>query len=104
VPLLVFLLGGVGWMAGPACVAPGQCVRLFDLAQAGRLEEAWALQRPLWRINEVFQKYSLAACIKAGLALQGFDVGPPVAPQEALPHEAVEEIGGVLRRLAELDQ
>jgi dihydrodipicolinate synthase/N-acetylneuraminate lyase len=42
------------------------------------------LQRRLWRINEAFARFNLAACIKAGLELQGYDVGDPVPPQPAL--------------------
>jgi 4-hydroxy-tetrahydrodipicolinate synthase len=102
VPLLVFQLGGVGWMAGPACLLPEQCVRLHRLATEGRWEAAFELQRPLWRINELFQKYSLAGCVKAGLQAQGFDVGNPIAPQEPLRPEAVEEIGQALRELSRL--
>src|SRR5690349_21326994 len=74
IPLVVFQLGGVGWMAGPACLIPGECVRLWELSQAGQWDEALRLQRRLWRINEAFQKHSLAACVKAGLQVQGFDV------------------------------
>jgi 4-hydroxy-tetrahydrodipicolinate synthase len=96
--LVVFQLGGVGWMAGPACVIPRQSVPLYELAQQGRWDEAYALQRRLWTLNELFQKYALAACIKTALQLQGFDVGGPVAPQEALKPEAVAEI----RRALEL--
>ncbi|HUU81210.1 MAG TPA: dihydrodipicolinate synthase family protein, partial [Acidobacteriota bacterium] len=29
VPVFVFMIGGVGWMAGPACLIPEQCVNLF---------------------------------------------------------------------------
>ena len=78
------LIGGVGWMAGPACVVPRQSVRLYDLCRAGRWDEAMALQRKLWRINEAFARFNLAACIKAGLQTQGYDVGDPVPPQPAL--------------------
>lgn len=46
IPVVVFQLGGVGWWAGPACVVPAECVRLYDLAMAGRWEQAYALQRP----------------------------------------------------------
>ncbi len=42
------------------------------------------LQRKLWRINEAFARFNLAACIKAALAHQGYDVGGPIAPQQAL--------------------
>jgi 4-hydroxy-tetrahydrodipicolinate synthase len=101
VPLLTFHMGAVGWMAGPACVLPRTCVELYELAQAGRWEEAWQLQRPLWQANELFQKYALAACIKTALQLQGFAVGNPIAPQEPLPPAAVEEIRKMLTALAE---
>jgi 4-hydroxy-tetrahydrodipicolinate synthase len=67
IPTVIFQLGGVGWMAGPACVIPRESVALYDLARQGRWDEAYAMQRPLWRLNELFEKYSLAACIKAAL-------------------------------------
>jgi 4-hydroxy-tetrahydrodipicolinate synthase len=53
------------------------------------------LQRGLWRINEVFARFNLAACIKAGLEFQGYDVGHPVLPQaplSAADRQAVEAI------------
>jgi 4-hydroxy-tetrahydrodipicolinate synthase len=54
-----------------------------------------ALQRKLWRVNEAFARYNLAACIKAGLAIQGYEVGDPVPPQAPLTadqHRAVETV------------
>jgi 4-hydroxy-tetrahydrodipicolinate synthase len=84
IPAAVMLIGGVGWMAGPACVIPRQSVRLYELCGAGNWPEAMALQRTLWRINEVFARFNLAACIKAALQLQGYEVGDPVAPQRPL--------------------
>src|SRR6266516_522194 len=56
IPLVVFQLGGVGWMAGPACLGPKACVQLWELCQAGHWEEGLALQRRLWRLNEAFQR------------------------------------------------
>jgi 4-hydroxy-tetrahydrodipicolinate synthase len=84
IPAAVMLIGGVGWMAGPACIIPHQSVVLYHLCRAGRWPEAMELQRKLWRINEVFARFNLAACIKAGLAIQGYPVGDPVPPQAAL--------------------
>jgi len=84
IPAAVMLIGGVGWMAGPACVIPRESVRLYDLCRAGQWDDAMALQRRLWRINEIFARFNLAACIKAGLALQGYDVGGPIPPQAPL--------------------
>ena len=69
IPAAVMLIGGVGWMAGPACVVPRQSVRLYELCRAGRWDEAMTLQRRLWGINEAFARFNLAACIKAGLQI-----------------------------------
>ena len=92
IPVCVMLIGGVGWMAGPACLIPSQSVRLYELGLAGKWDEAMALQARLWGINQIFARYSLAACIKAGLVLQGFPVGDPVPPQAPLGEAAREDI------------
>ncbi|MEE8396056.1 MAG: dihydrodipicolinate synthase family protein [bacterium] len=99
IPLCVMLIGGVGWMAGPACLIPAQSVRLYDLARAGKWEEGMTLQKSLWRFNQVFAKYNLAGCIKAGLQLQGFAVGDPLPPQLPLDEQARQEIARVLATL-----
>src|SRR5437763_10789003 len=100
IPAAVMLIGGVGWMAGPACIIPRQSVALYDLCRAGRWDEAMALQRKLWGINEAFARFNLAACIKAGLQFQGYDVGEPVPPQPAL---GPDERKIVEKTLSELD-
>jgi len=100
IPAAVMLIGGVGWMAGPACVVPRQSVRLYDLCRADRWDEAMTLQRRLWGINEAFARFNLAACIKAGLQMQGYDVGDPVPPQPAL---TADERQIVEKTLMELD-
>jgi 4-hydroxy-tetrahydrodipicolinate synthase len=96
IPAAVMLIGGVGWMAGPACLIPRQSVQLYDLARAGRWDEAMALQRRLWRVNEAFARFNLAACIKAGLQIQGYDVGDPVPPQAALTEDERRQVAAVL--------
>ena len=97
IPAAVMMIGGVGWMAGPACLVPRQSVALYDLCKQKRWDEAMALQRRLWRINEVFARYNLAACIKAGLSIQGYDVGDPIAPQTPLTAEQRQAVEAVLR-------
>ncbi|MGP8120356.1 MAG: dihydrodipicolinate synthase family protein [Xanthobacteraceae bacterium] len=100
IPAAVMLIGGVGWMAGPACLVPRQSVALYDLCRAGRWDQAMALQRRLWRLNEAFARFNLAACIKAGLAIQGYDVGDPVPPQAALSESDRQVIARLLEDLS----
>jgi dihydrodipicolinate synthase/N-acetylneuraminate lyase len=92
IPACVMLIGGIGWMAGPACVAPKQSVELYELCRRGDWVTAMKRQRPLWNLNRAFAKYNLAACIKGGLQLQGYPVGAPLPPQAPLPPEGVEEV------------
>jgi 4-hydroxy-tetrahydrodipicolinate synthase len=102
IPACVMLIGGVGWMAGPACLVPRQSVELYELCRKGAWDQAMALQCKLWTVNQVFAKYNLAACIKAGLALQGYAVGAPLPPQPALSPDAVEEVRRALVELGAL--
>src|ERR1700726_4271606 len=102
IPACVMLIGGVGWMARPACIVPRQSVRLYDLCRAGRWAEAMELQRELWRINEVFARFNLAACIKAALQLQGYDVGDPVPPQPALGADERRIVAAALDKIGAL--
>ena len=87
IPAAVMLIGGVGWMAGPACVIPRQSVRLYNLCRAERWAQAMELQRLLWRINEIFARY---------------DVGDPVPPQRALSREERTIVAAALADVAEL--
>ena len=100
IPAAVMLIGGVGWMAGPACIIPRQSVALYDLCKRQRWDEAMVLQRKLWRINEAFARFNLAACIKAGLAIQGYDVGDPVPPQAALTADQRKAVEAALKDVA----
>jgi 4-hydroxy-tetrahydrodipicolinate synthase len=103
IPAAVMLIGGVGWMAGPACIVPRESVRLYDLCRAGHWAEAMKLQRELWRINEAFARFNLAACIKAGLQIQGYAVGDPVPPQAALNAAERGQVEAILADVAKLE-
>ncbi len=102
IPACVMLIGGIGWMAGPACLVPSQSVALFDLCKQGKWDEAMAAQRELWAMNQTFAKYNLAACIKGGLELQGYEVGLPLPPQEPLSTSGREELKSILLKLGAL--
>ncbi|HPR44507.1 dihydrodipicolinate synthase family protein [Ottowia sp.] len=102
IPAAVMLIGGKGWMAGPACLVPRQSVRLYELCRAGDWPAAMALQRELWAINQVFAQYNLAACVKGGLQMQGYEVGDPVPPQAPLSEAGRQAVRQVLERLGAL--
>lgn len=102
IPAAVMLIGGIGWMAGPACIVPRQSVELYNLCAAKRWDDAMALQRKLWALNEAFAKHNLAAAIKGGLQLQGYAVGDPLPPQAPLSAQGREEIAAALRSVGAL--
>lgn len=102
IPAAVMLIGGVGWMAGPACVAPRQSVELYETCRRGEWPRAMELQRPLWALNQAFAKYNLAACIKDALELQGYAVGAPLPPQAPLTAEALEDVRKTLLSIGAL--
>ena len=102
IPVCVMMIGGVGWMAGPACVAPRQSVELYELCRRGEWATAMERQRPLWSLNQAFAKYNLAACIKGGLELQGYAVGAPLPPQAPLSAEGIEEVRRALAAIGAL--
>jgi 4-hydroxy-tetrahydrodipicolinate synthase len=102
IPVCVMMIGGVGWMAGPACVAPRQSVELYELCRRGDWATAMQRQRPLWNLNQAFAKYNLAACIKGGLQRQGYVVGAPLPPQEPLSPEGIEEVRRALAAIGAL--
>jgi 4-hydroxy-tetrahydrodipicolinate synthase len=58
--------------------------------------------RRRWRINEAFARFNLAACIKAGLQIQGYAVGEPVPPQGALGPAEREAVESILADVAKL--
>jgi len=103
IPACVMLIGGVGWMAGPACLIPSQSVALYELCRRGKWDEAMAAQRGVWGLNQAFAKYNLAACIKGGLELQGYQVGAPLRPQAPLSSDGRDELQETLQRLGALD-
>src|SRR5690606_19375908 len=102
IPACVMLIGGVGWMAGPACLVPRQSVELYELCRAERWPEAMALQARLWQLNEAFARHNLAACIKGGLVLQGYPVGEPLPPQSPLSPEGQAEVRAALEGVGAL--
>lgn len=100
IPLFVMKLGGVGWMGGPVCVSPKKAIQLYELAYSEHWDEALKIQNQLWRINEIFEGYSLAPCIKAILEIQGYNVGDPISPLKSLNNDEKSVVQDVLNHIS----
>ena len=103
IPACVMLAGGKGWMAGPACVIPRLSVKLYNLCLDRKWDAAMELQRHLWRLNQAFARYNLAACIKGGLTLQGYNVGDPLPPQPPLAEEGRKDLKQILATMDQIN-
>ena len=73
-------VGATGGILALSCVLPDACVRLFELARAGRHDEAGALQERLLGIAKLVGSMHGIAGLKAALKLVGCDVGGPRSP------------------------
>jgi 4-hydroxy-tetrahydrodipicolinate synthase len=104
IPAAVMMIGGVGWMAGPACLVPRASVRLYELCRSGAWTDAMALQRRLWPLHEAFARHALAACVKGGLEELGFLVGAPLPPQQRLSAVGRAEIRAAIAGIEEGQQ
>jgi dihydrodipicolinate synthase/N-acetylneuraminate lyase len=72
------------------------------LAKTGRWNEAMALQRALWPVNELFARHALAACVKGGLEMMGYPVGAPLPPQAPLSEAGRAELRRALEAVGAL--
>ena len=85
-------VGAVGGILAPACVMPDLCVRLLALADAGRHEEALALQRRITPLARLVTGIHGVPGLKAALNLVGMVGGRPRPPLAPLPEAAVEDL------------
>ncbi len=95
-------VGAVGGILAPACVAPDACVRLFELARAGRHAEAVALQRELVPLARLLGATYGVPDLKAALNLIGYDVGLPRPPLAPVPDSAIGALRDVIAHFEEI--
>ena len=100
-PAAVLDLGGVGWMAGPACVAPAAAVALWDAHRRGDLARRARLQEAIWPLNALFVRHGAAPLVKLALDEAGYPCGDPVRPQRPAPESVRGELRAVLAGIAE---
>ncbi|MHB1162738.1 MAG: dihydrodipicolinate synthase family protein [Chloroflexota bacterium] len=100
----VLTLGSKGAVWGAANVMPRQCAQLFDLIDAGQLNEARDLWARMWPVNQFLVTEGYAASVKAGANLIGFHVGDPRPPYHPLSPEKVEELRKLLVNVGAMDR
>jgi 4-hydroxy-2-oxoglutarate aldolase len=86
--------GAIGGVLVLSSILPEACVRLFELARAGRAAEAASLQERLLPISQLVGSRHGVAGVKAALNLIGYDVGdprPPLAPLDAAARAAIRD-------------
>ena len=96
------LMGAAGGILALACVVPDACVRLFELVEQGRHEEARALQRRLAPLGRLLGSVYGVPGLKAALALVGIDAGSPRPPLLPLSESGVAALTEALTAFKEV--
>jgi len=95
-------LGSKGSVWGAANLMPKQCADLFNLCEAGKLNEAKALWDRMWPVMQFICTEGYCASVKAGANLIGFHVGPPRPPFRPLSSQKTQELKSLLTRAGTL--
>ena len=97
------LCAGVsGGILALAALLPEPCVRLFELAESRRYDEARALQQRLTPIARLISAGYGVPGLKAALGIVGCDVGRPRPPLVAISDTAVTAVKEALARFEEV--
>ena len=93
--------GGAGGIAGCANVYPHTLASIYELFQAGRLEEAQAAQDSIAPFRAVFKYGNPNTVVKKAVALLGYPVGDCRRPFNYLCDEGLEALRKVLKENAD---
>ena len=99
--LWTLLAGGAGAIAGTANVFPEIAVKIYDLWQAGKMEEAKAEQFRLRPFRDVMAMSNPNSVVKRAMNLLGYPVGPARTPVSGTGSQAIDE---ALKKVLELYQ
>ncbi|MFI9507621.1 dihydrodipicolinate synthase family protein [Nocardia sp. NPDC052566] len=90
--LEAFLAGATGWCTATPCLAPQPCLELYDMVRVGDYAAARRIFYELLPLLRFILTGGLPSTVKAGLALDGMDVGDPRPPLLPLPPDALETL------------
>ncbi|RRW92346.1 4-hydroxy-tetrahydrodipicolinate synthase [Pandoraea apista] len=97
--LSMLLHGGSGAISPAANVFPERVLKLYELARAGRWEEARAVHDQLAPLRAAWALGSFPVVIKEAMALVGRDAGPARGPIEGLPQARRAKLREVLETI-----
>lgn len=86
------IAGGTGTIWGTPNFAPRECVAIYELAKAGKYEEAATIFRRLWNLMHFLGQEGYAVSVKAAAAAVGIKLGLPRAPYSPLPNTKYAEL------------
>lgn len=90
--LPAFLSGARGSIWGAPNFAPRECVQIFELAKAGKADEASEIFKRLWNVFDFLGKEGYAVATKGAAKAAGVDLGEPRAPYSPLPAEKQQQL------------
>jgi len=92
------LFGAVGWVSGMANCFPEEAVALFNLAKAGRVEEALTLYRWFMPLLHLDTHVKLVQYIKLANQMTGYGSEHVRAPRMTLVGEEREMVAAIVQR------
>jgi len=98
--LEALVAGATGWCTAAPNLIPELNLALWDAVQCGKLEEARTLFYRQYEMLEYITRRGLPTTIKAGLKMQGLDVGGPRLPLQPLDTQGCIFLKGLLDELA----
>ncbi|MBO2447400.1 dihydrodipicolinate synthase family protein [Actinomadura barringtoniae] len=105
VTLEALLMGATGWFAGFPNVFPAESAKLYELATAGKLDEARALYEPLVAAFRWDSRTEFVQAIKLGMEQVGRYGGPCRPPRGPLTDEHRAQVtADMARAISALEQ
>jgi len=95
-------VGAAGGILALGCVVPEACARLYQLTNAGRHDQARALQQQLVPLAKLLGSAYGVPGLKAALNLVGCDVGGPRPPLTSVPDAALVALREALGHFEEV--
>ncbi len=91
------LFGGNGGVLGISNVIPRIAVNLYNAAKRGDIQEAFAWQKKMMSVQQIYSHGFWLTCQKAAVSLLGYGEFNVTAPLPGLSSEALEGIRQVLK-------